>query len=86
VIPRLCYISDRERGTGGRPLRGVIQQAVEGGVGLVVLRERSLPDAKIGALLDSLAPLRQAGLRLVITSRRTPSHSVWLGAGSDPGR
>jgi len=35
----------------------------------VVVRERSLPDAALGALLGRLQPLRAAGLRLVVSRR-----------------
>lgn len=69
MIPRLCYITDARRGTAGRPLRDVICQAAQGGVGLVVLRERNLPDAELGALLEALVPLRKSGLKLVASRR-----------------
>ena len=69
MIPRLCYISDGERGTAGRPLAEVIRLAAKGGVGLVVLRERSLPDDRLGELVASLGSVRRAGLRLVISRR-----------------
>ena len=69
MIPRLCYISDGERGTAGRPLAEVIHLAAKGGVGLVVLRERSLSDARLGELVASLASVRRDGLRLVISRR-----------------
>jgi thiamine-phosphate pyrophosphorylase len=68
VTPRLCYISDGERGTGGRPLVDVITSAAAGGVDAVVLRER-LSGAAWTDLLAALAPLRARGLA-VLTSRR----------------
>ena len=45
MIPRLCYITDGERGTGGRPLWEVIGDALRGGVELVILREPQLEPA-----------------------------------------
>jgi thiamine-phosphate pyrophosphorylase len=69
VIPRLWYITDRARGTGGRSLPQVIEQGFAGGVGAVVLREPGLADHDLCALARSLAPLRRQGL-LVLVSRR----------------
>jgi thiamine-phosphate pyrophosphorylase len=40
-LPALCLVTDRHRCTG-RPLEDVVVQAVEGGVGMVQLRERDL--------------------------------------------
>jgi thiamine-phosphate pyrophosphorylase len=69
VIPRLCYISDADRGSAGRPLADVIGRLFRGGVGLVVLRERTLSDAEHGTLIEDLEPLRVRGLRLVVSRR-----------------
>lgn len=69
MIPRLCYLTDGMRGTGGRPLGEAIRRAVDGGVRMVVLRERELPDAQLAALLGELAPLRALGLRLLVSRR-----------------
>ena len=69
MIPRLCYITDGRRGTGGRPLAEVIQQAARGGVELVILRERTLPGGEYGALIEALLPLREQGLLLAISRR-----------------
>ncbi len=69
MIPRLCYITDRQRGTAGRSLAEVVRRAQKGGVELVILRERTLPDAQLGTLLETLLPLRERGLKLVISRR-----------------
>lgn len=69
MIPRLCYITDGKRGTAGRPLEGVIRSAVRGGVGMVILRERDLPDAELGRLVSALLPLRDEGARLIVSRR-----------------
>ena len=69
MIPRLWYVTDGERGTGGRPLIGVIEQAVAGGVGAVLLRERGLPTRDLLALIAALSPLRARGV-LLVASRR----------------
>jgi len=41
-LPTLCLVTDRRR-CGGRTLEDVVAQAVEGGAGMVQLRERDLP-------------------------------------------
>ena len=69
MTPRLCYITDTRRGSAGRPLAEVVRQARQGGVELVILRERTLPDSELGALLETLLPLRERGLKLVISRR-----------------
>lgn len=69
MIPRLWYLTDGERGTGGRDQLEVIRQAVEGGVEAVLLRERARPDAEIGALIRSLEPLRRSGLKVLVSRR-----------------
>ena len=69
MIPRLCYITDAERGTGGRPLAEVLRRSARAGLGLVVLREPQLEGSEWEALLQEISPLREAGLR-VVASRR----------------
>jgi thiamine-phosphate pyrophosphorylase len=76
VIPRLCYITDRERGTGGRPLADVLESSARGGVDLVVLREPKLDAAEWGSLLEQIAPLRGDGL-MVVPSRRLDAARAW---------
>ena len=69
MIPRLCYITDGRRGTAGRPLDRVVREAAGAGLEMVIVRERTLPDAKLGDLLESLRPLRERGLRLLVSRR-----------------
>lgn len=69
MIPRLCYLTDGARGTGGRPLPEVARQAVRGGVEMVVIRERGLSGARLGALAEALLPLREKGVRLLVSRR-----------------
>ncbi len=69
MIPRLCYITDAERGTGGRPLAEVVRDSARAGVELVVLREPQLQGSEWEALLRQINPLREQGLR-VVASRR----------------
>ena len=69
MIPRLWYITDRERGTAGRPLLQVIEQGFAGGVGGVILREPGLPDRDLAALARGLEPLRRRGLRVLVSRR-----------------
>jgi len=69
VIPRLWYVSDGARGTGGRPIADVVRAAVEGGVEAVLLRLLEESGRQACALLDDLAPLRARGLRIVVSRR-----------------
>ena len=69
MIPRLCYITDGRRGTAGRPLDRVVREAVGAGLGMVIVRELALADAELGNLLESLRPLREHGLRLLVSRR-----------------
>lgn len=69
MIPRLWYITDGERGTAGRPLAAVVGEALAGGVGGVVLRERGLESAALAGLVQALLPLRHHGLVLVVSRR-----------------
>jgi hypothetical protein len=55
VIPRLWYVSDGVRASGGRPLGWVCDAAARGGVEGVLLRE---PALELGALCAALEPLR----------------------------
>ncbi len=64
MIPRLFYMTDGTRGTGGRAQEAVIRSAFEGGAEAVVVRE---PDP--AALLERLAPLRARGLRVLVSRR-----------------
>jgi thiamine-phosphate pyrophosphorylase len=53
ALPRLMLVTDRLE-TRGRDLVDVVEAAVAGGVGLVQLRERDLPEAEVTALLQRL--------------------------------
>ena len=53
LLPRLMLVTDRHE-TQGRDLVDVVEAAVAGGVGLVQLRERDLPEAETAALLRRL--------------------------------
>ncbi|GLY96336.1 thiamine phosphate synthase [Actinoplanes sp. NBRC 103695] len=59
----LVVLTDRRSAAG--PLRTVVQQAVEGGAGWVILRERDLGYAERRALADSLRELLPPG-RLIV--------------------
>ncbi len=87
----LCLVTDRTACLG-RPLEGVVLEAVRAGAGLVQLREK---DLSARALLDLgrrlLEPVRAAGGRLVVNDRvdvamALGADGVHLGAGSLPVR
>jgi thiamine-phosphate pyrophosphorylase len=66
--------------THGRDLAEVVEEAVAGGVGLVQVRERDLPEADVEALLRQLLDrLRGSGARLVVNGR--PALARTLGVG-----
>ncbi|MFQ5698873.1 MAG: thiamine phosphate synthase [Myxococcota bacterium] len=69
MIPRLCYISDTERGTGGRDRIGVIEALFAGGLRMLVLRDRSATAATFRGWIRALAPLRARGLRVLVSRR-----------------
>lgn len=52
-LPRLMLVTDRRR-TRKRALPSLVAQAVAGGVGIVQLRERDLPDDELRGLLDRI--------------------------------
>jgi thiamine-phosphate pyrophosphorylase len=78
AVPRLCYMTDGARGTGGRKLAEVIRAAARGGVELVVLRERALSDTGWCELALELEPERRAGLRLVASRRLDLARALGL--------
>jgi len=76
VIPRLWYVTDGDRGAPGRELAAVILEAARGGVEAVLLRDLALPEASdrlsiraFEALLRELEPVRERGLRLLVSRR-----------------
>ena len=87
-LPRLMLVTDR-LATRGRDLAEVVEGAVAGGVGLVQVRERDLPEADVAALLRA-APGRAARLgraaRRQWPSRRWPAPSVWASTCRPPPR
>lgn len=78
-LPRLMLVTDR-LATRGRDLAEVVEGAVAGGVGLVQVRERDLPEADVAALLERLvAGLRGSGARLVVNGRPALARALGLG-------
>lgn len=52
-LPRLMLVTDRHR-TAGRPLAPLVAAAVEGGVGIVQVREKDLDEVERAKLLSEL--------------------------------
>ncbi len=68
-IPSLYLVTDRKQ-THGRPLLGVIEAAVAGGVDAVQLREKDLPARDLMALASAvLAVCRRHHARMLINDR-----------------
>ncbi|HKQ62279.1 MAG TPA: thiamine phosphate synthase, partial [Candidatus Polarisedimenticolaceae bacterium] len=51
--PRLMLVTDRQR-TRGRALVPLVAAAVQGGVGLIQVREKDLPTAELSALVEAI--------------------------------
>lgn len=77
-FPCLCLVTDR-RQCGGRSLESVVADAVEGGVGIVQLREKDLPPSQLYALALRLKGAI-AGRALLFVNDRV---DVALACGSD---
>ena len=77
-FPCLCLVTDR-RQCGGRSLESVVAQAVEGGVGIVQLREKDLPLSQLYALALRLKDAI-AGRALLFVNDRV---DVALACGAD---
>ncbi len=69
MIPRVCYITDGKRGTGGRRQADVIEAAFRGGLRMLIVRLRQASGERWSELLEPILPLRDRGLR-VLASRR----------------
>jgi thiamine-phosphate pyrophosphorylase len=82
--PRLMLVTDRRR-TRGRDLVSLVARAVEGGVGIVQLREKDLPDDELRALLDRIRDSVPPDLPLVVnhSSRVARTMKVGLHLGAD---
>ena len=67
-LPILCLVTDRLR-CDGRPLEDVVAQAVEGGVGMVQLRERDLPSDALFALAKNIREITKSRALLLVNDR-----------------
>jgi thiamine-phosphate diphosphorylase len=66
--------------TRGRELVDVVEAAVAGGVGIVQVRERDLPEGEVEALLGQLlARLRGSGARLVVNGHPALARAFGIG-------
>ena len=74
----LCLVTDRLR-CEGRALEEVVAAAVDGGVGMVQLREKDLPAAKLYALARRLRGITRGRALLYVNDRV----DVALAAGAD---
>ena len=67
-LPTLCLVTDRHR-CGGRPLEDVVAQAVEGGAGMVQLRERDLPAEALFELAERIREITLGRALLFVNDR-----------------
>jgi len=78
-LPRLMLVTDR-RATDGRDLVDVVEAAVAGGVGLVQLRERDLPEPEIADLLRRLlARLEGTPARVLLNGHPDVARALGVG-------
>ena len=67
-LPILCMVTDRF-GCAGRPLEDVVAQAVEGGVGMVQLRERDLSADALFELAKRIREITRGRALLFVNDR-----------------
>ena len=77
-IPTLCLVTDRQR-CSGRRIEDVVDAAIDGGVGLVQLREKDLPAAELYSLALRLKDVVRNRALLFVNDRV----DVALAAGAD---
>jgi len=79
ALSRLMLVTDRLE-THGRDLADVVEAAVAGGVGLVQVRERDLPEAEVEALLRRiLERLRGTPARLLVNGHPALAQAFGIG-------
>lgn len=77
-LPRLMLVTDRRR-TRGRSLVPIVAEAVRGGVGLVQIRERDLPDDELRAMVQRIRASVPPETRLVVNSSRRVARTMRTG-------
>lgn len=77
-LPRLMLVTDRRR-TRGRELVDVVAAAVEGGVGIVQVREADLPDDELRALIGRIREQVPATTCLVVNGSVRVARTLRLG-------
>lgn len=89
-LPRLMLVTDRRR-TRGRDLIAIVAEAVRGGVDLVQVREKDLPDDELRALVQRIREVVPTEVPLVVNSSlrvartmRTGLHLPAVAPGVDP--
>lgn len=78
ALPRLMLVTDRRR-TRRRELTELVEQAVAGGVGIVQLREKDLPDDELRGLLDRLRKRLPPGLPIVVNGSTRVARTMRAG-------
>lgn len=78
VLPRLMLVTDRHR-TRGRGLVELVAEAVRGGVGIVQVRERDLPDDELRSLILRIQEAVAAGTPIVVNGSARVARTLRLG-------
>jgi thiamine-phosphate diphosphorylase len=71
-------VTNRAR-TRGRELASVVEQAVAGGVGIVQLREKDLPDDELRGLLDRIRKRLPEGFPVVVNRSTRVARTMRIG-------
>ncbi|MDP6495383.1 MAG: thiamine phosphate synthase [Dehalococcoidia bacterium] len=67
-LPYLCLLTDRKR-FGAKLVEEVVRQAVDGGVGVVQLREKDLPSEQLLELANRLRSITAGKALLIVNDR-----------------
>jgi thiamine-phosphate diphosphorylase len=77
-LPRLMLVTDRRR-VRGRGLVDQIDEAVAGGVGIVQIREKDLPDDKLRDLVVRVRGVIPASIPIVVNGRERVARTQGVG-------
>jgi thiamine-phosphate pyrophosphorylase len=78
TLPRLMLVTDRKR-THGRELVPIVAAAVQGGVGIVQVREPDLDDAALAHLIERIRDVVARRARLLVNGRPHLAQELGIG-------
>ena len=78
TLPRLMLVSDRHR-FPGRDLAEVVAASVAGGVGVVQIREKDLPDDRLEEIVDTIRRSAPPSTLLIVNGRPELARAMGCG-------